>query len=324
MFGGPRGFNLPNSNLLRETVGSRSFTLFNKLVNIGSEGPEFKEDELAAFYLPEVHALLKETGRLYPMKIHVEFHEVTGHGSGRNDPGVSPEGALGDLYNMMEECRAESAAIYHILDFQRLVDLKIVAEGTTYEAAKKIGLSQATQFFTDHLISYRRMNEKGEIRQAHQVGRQVMLNRAIADGAIEIVLSDTGFPRVLIKDTETLRESIGRLWFLVQEIKGTGNKAKLEQLIQANWNLDETKLNWRDSAIKTFAKIDQPKYSLYLNPTFRLVRGPNGQVIDVAIDYLPPSTEGISVALDFEAKKKAEICEAGLEGGYQGGYQVPF
>jgi dipeptidyl-peptidase-3 len=309
MFGGPRGFNLPNSDLLRQEVGSRSFTLFNKLFNIGSAAPPFEEDELNSFYLSEYHDLLRGTGRLYPTKLHVKFHEVRGHGSGQNDPGVNPEGLFGDLYPMLEECRAETAALYHILDAENLVKFQITRPDMTLEQVRQLALGHVVQFFTNHLISYIHTNEKGEIRQAHQVGRQIMLNRAIHEGALEISISGHGFPRVQIRNPAKLHEVMGRLWWDLQDIKGFGKKGELESLIQANWNLDGTGLGWRESIIRVYQALDRPKYSLYLNPPFRLVRNQSGQVVDVTIDYLPVSQNGVANALDLETRNKTSSCE---------------
>lgn len=309
LFGGPKGFNLPNSDLLRQEVGSRSFTLFNKLFNLGSDTPPFEEDELNAFYLPEYRELLKSTGRFYPTKLHVKFHEVRGHGSGKNDPGVNPEGVFGDLYNMFEECRAEVAALYHILDAEKLIEYKIVKPEMTLEQTKELALSHVVQFFTDHLISYMRTNEKGQIRQAHQVGRQVMLNWAMKEGALEVLISPQGFPRVKIKDPQKLGDAMGRLWFYLQDIKGVANLRELKSLIEANWDLNATQLGWRSKVIEAYQSLGRPKYSLYLNPTLRIVRDSSGKIVDVALDYLSPSEEGVAAALDVETRRQLGTCE---------------
>ena len=300
--GGPLGFNLPNNAELRRDEGSRSYTLLNKANNIGSNGPEIPEEDMNSFYRPEYHGVLRRHGKFLPSMVHVEFHEVLGHGSGKNDPGINPEEQFGKLFNPMEEGRAEVAAIYHVLDYQNLVDLKILPAHYDTEAAREFALSRVLQFFTDHIISYHRLEGGHEVRQAHMVGRQIMLNWALRDGALKVVPSAKGVPQIEVADLGQLRASMGTLFGRLQLLKSTGDKAALQELIESNWNLTPEQLEWARAVKKALDELNKPKHALYLNPHFALKKNEAGEVINVSLVYEAPA-QGLDVGLNHEHKR---------------------
>lgn len=310
MAGGPRGFNLPNDSRIRAEEGSKSYTLFNKLFDVGGTGPEFDEKLLTKFYAPEYHSLLQRTGQLLPYKVHVDFHEVLGHGSGIDDPGVDSEKMLGEFFNQMEEGRAEIAAIYHMLDYESLVKRTISPPEMDTAQAADFAFSRAIQFFTDHLQLYSRFGG-AEIRQAHQVGRQLMLNKAIRDGAIQIVMSKEGIPWIKIDSMEKLRKSLGGLWSTLQDLKGTGNKADLAKLISENWSLTREQVTWQTAITKGQEQLNLPKLVLYLNPTFQLVLDEKNTPQNVKLVY-EPKGDNLDPALNYEARRLQRDCVEAL------------
>lgn len=227
------GYNLSNFKDVTQKVGSKSHSLSNVGLDIGSnETPEQAQKRAKSFFsskhAKDVEAYSIE--KTYPL--HVNFHEVAGHGSGEileGDPRVD----LGSLFNPIEELRAETAAVYHVLDVDFLYESKIFPPEMSLEDARSFSRAAAVNFFTKQLKYWGTISDKTSISQAHRMANQVQMNYMLEKGIIEIhrnkfsetveingekQLRDFELPVVHIKDFQRLREALGEIWFEVQKI----------------------------------------------------------------------------------------------------------
>ena len=108
-------YNLPNYDDIRKQYGSKNVVLLNIE---GSRSEKIQTAIREAFYLAGERDGIAKFGTL-GRQWEVYMHEVIGHGSGQADAslaGVDPAVKIGGLYSALEECRADSVALYQFLD----------------------------------------------------------------------------------------------------------------------------------------------------------------------------------------------------------------
>ena len=310
------GKNLPNDAKIRETLGSKSMTNLNVVNDLSSDAAaEFDPSSLAIFYSPAYHALLRRTGRSRQYVLQVEFHEILGHGSGRELPGVDARKALGGNYSALEEARAETAALYHMADPGSLIRLGILPAVTTPAQARETAMSAIIQFFTGHLGSYQSLVGRPAIQQAHQLARQIMFNDLVDSGALRIEFAEpAGPPLVRLTSLQAARSQLGLLWSRVQKIKSTGNSGDLQKLIDNEGRLAPEHQRWASLIADAKRRANSPKEVLYLQPKVHATFAADGRVTDVRFEY-EPRRDTIEVALDRNARRKIEA--AAIEDGYR-------
>lgn len=285
-----RGVNLPNSAEIRETLGSLSFTAYNKVFDLGGAQDEFEPGALNEYYAPQYHNALARFGRSQPLMMQVEFHEILGHGSGRDRKGVNSSVALGSDYAAMEEARAEVAALYTLTDPDHLHELGILRAELSRDEAQQFAEVTLLEFFTDHLQSYVDLKGSVDIRQAHQLGRQMILNRALNDGALKIHISPRGVPYVVLGSFEQMRASFGNFWADIQNLKSTGDAKGLRELILKLGVMTKPERYWAEALLHAKERLKTPSFTVYLNPRLELKHDSvTGQVSDVLPLYESPA-----------------------------------
>lgn len=316
------GVNLPNDNAIREKYGSKSFTVHNR-VNALGEPPksEYEADELNAFYLSQYHDQLRTYGRIRPHMLQVEFHEILGHGSGRDRDGVSSNTAFGDLFSGFEESRAELASLYHMTDYKTLLRNRLVPDGWTESQAKEFSEVVLVSFFTKQMLSYHNLKGRTVIRQAHQLGRQIILNHLLNEGALKIDMSKTGVPRVQLTAIETIRESLGRLWYRQQRIKSTGDLPALQKMMDELSIMTPQQIEWAKAITKANVELKRPEKTVVMNPFMNLVKDTSGKVVDVELEYLNPNL-GMD-ALHVQELRKKQKSETRMCHAFKG-VKLPF
>jgi dipeptidyl-peptidase-3 len=283
------GVNLPNYREIHERYGSKSYTALNVMHDIGSNHSPAGNRELELFYAPEYLEDLKAVDDRLASDIQVEFHEILGHGSGRNLPGVS-ETALDRYYNPLEEARAETASLFHILDL-KVRDFGILPSTFTDAEAQRFARVMILRFFTRQIHSYSRLPESAtSIRQAHQWGRQVMFNKLLASGGLSIRMSTPtdgtpGVPLVMLGDMGVIRRTLGAIWAEIQEAKSTGNIEIARNLFETWGVYTDEHRTWRHSVGLARTALHLPKENVYLNPMFSVVRDSSGDIADVQLAY---------------------------------------
>lgn len=283
------GVNLPNDSAIRASLGSKSLTATNKIFDVGqAPGEDFIPGELQAFYQQPYHNLMKRFGQSLPYLIETEFHEILGHGSGRDGDGVDSKAALSSYYAAMEEGRAELAALYHLTDIEALVKHKIFPADWDEEKIREFAKVSLLQFFTKHILSLEKLKTAKEIRQAHQLGRHMIFNDMISRGALTVRLSEAGVPQIELPELSAARQALGEIWRVVQRMKGAGDNKAMAEYTAAMGVLSDEQRAWIPAISEAFAKLKRPDYTIYIAPRVRRVTNTNGEIVDVVQDFIEP------------------------------------
>ena len=222
----PIGINLPNSNWIRSTHGSKSISLGNIVEAYNSAGGSSSLNE---FYFDEkVRARIKEHGKL-SSKMHTAMHEVIGHASGKINEGVgTPKETLKNYSNTLEEARADLVALYYIYD-QKLIDLGLMP-------SLDVGKAEYDSYIANGMMLQLRRLEEGEnIEEDHMRNRQLNASwsyeRGLKDNVIEkkVIDNKTYF---VVNDYAKLREIFGELLREIQRIKSEGDYDAAEALVE--------------------------------------------------------------------------------------------
>lgn len=285
----PIGINLPNSNWIRQTHGSKSVSLNNivESYNIqSSKSPvmrEFAYDNDALNRAAKFGALAGE--------LHTDMHEVIGHASGKLNPGVS-EDALKNYKNALEEARADLVALYYILD-PKLVELGVMP---SIEA----GMAEYDNYILNGLMLQLNRIEPGKnIEEAHMRNRQLVAKWVLEKGQADKVIvmeRREGKSYIKINDYQKLRDLFGQLLKEIQRIKSEGDYESGKVLIE-NYavKVDQEMLK----EVKTrFATLNVAPYKGFIQP--RLVPlMQNGQITEVKVEY---PTDFVKQMLEYGKK----------------------
>jgi dipeptidyl-peptidase-3 len=273
----PIGINLPNDQRIREQYGSKSISLTNvreagDQATPGSMRSEFswsqEESERAAKY----GALAGE--------LHTDLHEVLGHASGRQKPGLAgtPQELIKEHFSALEEGRADLVALYFIAD-PKLVELGIVP-AAEHDAIVRASYEAYTR---NGLVQLRRVREGTTIEDDHMRNRQMIVRWLMANTkAIEERTRD-GKHYLVMSDPMAFREGAGRLLAEVQRIKSEGDAAAAARLFESHGIRFDPAV--RDEVVKRVDALNLPSYMGFVMPKLTTVTGADGQVTDVAISY---------------------------------------
>ncbi|KAI0371497.1 aflatoxin-detoxifizyme [Pilatotrama ljubarskyi] len=144
----PAGINIPNYYEVRESVGFKNVSLANILA---AKAPKLADEELTFIHPDDAELYNQWDSRAF--EVQVANHELLGHGSGKlfkenadgtknfdpakiinpltgkpitswYKPGQTPDSVLGEVSSSMEECRAETVALYLVsnLDILKIFD----------------------------------------------------------------------------------------------------------------------------------------------------------------------------------------------------------
>jgi dipeptidyl-peptidase-3 len=223
----PIGINLPNSNWIRQTHGSKSVALGNVVAayNIaGAKSPSSSEFSLNEETLNRA----VKYGNL-ASALHTDMHEVIGHASGQLEPGVAtPDITLKNYQNALEEARADLVALYFIYD-QKLVDIGVMP-------SLEVGKAEYESYLLNGLmLQLNRVDLGKSIEEAHMRNRQLVakwvMEKGAKDKVAEYVRRD-GLTFIQINDYAKLRLLFGDLLKEIQRIKSQGDFAAGQALIE--------------------------------------------------------------------------------------------
>jgi dipeptidyl-peptidase-3 len=316
MFG---GVNLPNSAEIREKFGSKSYMPLNAIPETSGAAQEseflqkLENEKRMADGLPVLEPIAYFSPKYSQMKkmfdpkllylLQVEFHEILGHGSGLNLAGVK-DTDLKELYNPLEEARAETASLYHITD-PLIRDLDIVPKDWSGEKFNQFAEFSIVRFFTDQLRSFVRLKDDTTvIRQAHQLARQAMMNFMLSKGAIRILpaADSSAFPQVEVTDLKLAREVLGQFWDMLQTAKSKGAYYNARDIFE-NWgSYTAENKEWRRIIKTAVDKRNQNIKGVKINPSFKLLRDNHGEIRDVKIIYSEQSD-----SIDFFIDQKVAL-----------------
>jgi len=271
----PIGINLPNSDWIRREHGSKSVTLANIVASYnfvrGGVDREFS-------YGPAEIERNERYGEL-AATLHVDLHEVVGHGSGQIERGVGPlHETLKNYGSTLEEARADLVALYFAVD-PKLVELGLMP-------SVEVGHAAYEQFIRNALLQQLNRVEPGkELEEDHMRNRQLIAAWAYEHGRKDNVIerrTRDGKTFFVVNDYAKLRALFGRLLRELQRIKSTGDYAAIRELVERYAVKIDPALHAEVRA--RYAALDVPAYTGFMGPRLVPVRS-GDDVVDVRIEY---------------------------------------
>ena len=174
----PIGINLPNSDWIRREHGSKSVSLANVVAAYnavrGGVDREFSYDA-AEIERNERYGELAAA-------LHIDLHEVIGHGSGQLEPGVGPlHETMKNYGSTLEEARADLVALYFAVD-PKLVELGVMP-------SVEVGHAAYDHYIRNGLLQQLNRVEPGkDLEEDHMRNRQLIALWAYEHGLRDNVI----------------------------------------------------------------------------------------------------------------------------------------
>jgi dipeptidyl-peptidase-3 len=273
----PVGINLPNDQRIREQYGSKSISLTNVREAGDQATPEGMRSEFS--WSQEETERAVKYGALAG-ELHTDLHEVLGHASGRQRPGLAgtPQELIKEHFSALEEGRADLVALYFIAD-PKLVELGVVP-AADHDATVRAAYEAYTR---NGLVQLRRVREGSTIEDDHMRNRQMIVRWLMANTkAIEERTRD-GKHYLVMTDPVAFREGAGRLLGEVQRIKSEGDAAAAARLFESYGIGFDPAV--RDEVVKRVDALNLPSYMGFVMPKLTPVMGSDGKISDVTISY---------------------------------------
>jgi dipeptidyl-peptidase-3 len=272
----PIGINLPNSNWIRETHGSKSVTIENitDAYDKAAKGNGFREE----FVWSPVEIELLEKYGFVTGNIHTDLHECLGHGSGQLMPGVSQD-ALRAYGATIEEARADLFGLYYAAD-EKLVELGLLPDKEAYKA-------EYYNFMMNGLLTQLTRIEPGkDIEESHMRNRQLIAKWVLEKGKDEKVVElkkKEGKTYIVINDYKKMRDLLGTLLAEIQRIKSEGDYEAAHKLVEKYAVKVEAELH--KEIKKRYEALHLAPYKGFVNPTYELITDKDNNIIDIQIKY---------------------------------------
>lgn len=272
----PIGINLPNSNWIRSTHGSKSISLGNIVEAYNSAGGSSSLDE---FYLDqEVKDRIKKHGKL-SSKMHTAMHEVIGHASGKINPGIgTPKETLKNYSNTLEEARADLVALYYIYD-SKLVDLGLMP-------SLDVGKAEYDSYIANGMMLQLRRLDKGEnIEEDHMRNRQLNASWAYERGKKDNVIEKKvvkGKTYYVVNDYAKLRVIFGELLREIQRIKSEGDYTAAEALVEGYGVKVDPEIH--AEVKERYSTLNLAPYSGFVQPKLTPVKDSQGKFLDLKVE----------------------------------------
>ena len=278
----PIGINLPNSNWIRQTHGSKSVTIENitSAYDEAAKGNGFKEE----FVYSQTEREILEKYGFVTDNIHTDLHECLGHGSGQLLPGVDQD-ALKAYGATIEEARADLFGLYYEAD-PKLVELGLLPNAEAYKA-------EYYSYMNNGLMTQLMRIEDGkDIEEAHMRNRQLIARwvyeHGKADNVVEFVKKDHK-TFVRINDYEKMRTLVGQLLAEIQRVKSEGDYEGAKHLVEDYGVKVDQDLH--REVKERYAKLNIAPYKGFVNPVYKPVVDEKGEITDVKVTYSEGYTE---------------------------------
>ena len=273
----PIGVNLPNDQAIRERHGSKSISLNNVHQAYDKSTPRELRTEFS--WTAEEAERATDWGALAG-ELTTNLHEVIGHGSGQVDARLrgNPHGALKQFYSAIEEARADLVALYFLPD-HKLAELGLVPE----DDHDTIVRAEYESYTRTALVQLRRVREGDQLEEDHMRNRQLIVHWLMAHtNAIDVRTRD-GKTYYVMTDPRAFRDGVGRLLGDVQRIKGEGDYAAAQALVETyGVRFDAAR---RDEVVARVDRLQLPSYTGFVMPSLHAARGESGDIVDVTISY---------------------------------------
>ncbi len=267
------GINLPNADWIRARHGSKSITITNitEAYNKAAAGNGFRAEFVDD---AETLALLEKYSDRCD-ELHTDLHECLGHGSGQLLPGTDPD-ALKAYGNTIEEARADLFGLYYIAD-PKLVELGLLPD---MEAHKAQYYSYVLNGLLTQLI---RIQPGHQIEEAHMRNRALIARWCYENGTAIRLEQRDGKTFVRITDYPQLRQLFARLLAEVQRIKSEGDAEAARQLVEQYAVRVDPVLH--QELLDRYARLGLAPYKGFVNPVLRPVKGKDGEIDHIEVDY---------------------------------------
>lgn len=273
----PIGINLPNADWIRADYGSKSVSISNIIdaYNEASKGngsiDEFAFDEKEI----EIH---NKYGGI-ASKLHVDLHEIVGHGSGKLAPGVSdPSETLKSYASTIEEARADLVALYFALD-EQLIKWGLMPN-------IEVGYCEYDSYIRSGLMTQLvRVEEGKEIEESHMRNRQLIVKWAFEQAKPHHIIEEIKKDKktyFVINDYLGLQKIFGQLLKEVQRIKSEGDYKAAQNLVE-NYGVKVDPILHKE-VLQRWEKLKIAPYAGFINPHYELVEK-EGKIEDVIVKY---------------------------------------
>lgn len=272
----PIGVNLPNSNWIREKVGSKSVSLGN-IINAYDHASSSGRLEEFAYDSTEI-ALSKKYGELAD-KLHTALHEVVGHASGKINPGVGEtRETLKSYASTLEEGRADLVGLYYLMD-PKLQELGLVDD------YRKVGMAAYNDYIRNGLLTQLvRINLGDDIEEAHMRNRAWISRWVFEKGKDEKIIEKVvknGKTYYHITDYDRLRELFAELLRETQRIKSEGDYEAAKALVE-NYGV-KIDQDLHKEVLKRNEAFKSAPYSGFVNPVLVPETNDEGEIIDIKV-----------------------------------------
>lgn len=275
----PIGINLPNADWIRAKHGSKSVTIGNVMDAYDELSKNTGVLEEFAFNKKEC-ALAKKYGSI-ASKLHVDMHEIIGHGSGKLAPKVSdPAETLKNYASTIEEARADLVALYYAPD-EKLIELGLMP-------SIEVGQAEYSSYIRGGLMTQLVRVELGkDIEESHQRNRQLIAKWCFENSKSEKVISKkikNSKTYFVVNDYNKLRLLFGKLLAEIQRIKSEGDYDAAKNLVE-NYGV-KVDYALHKEVLERWKSLDVPTFSGFLNPVFNLVEE-HGKWKDIKVNESP-------------------------------------
>lgn len=274
----PIGVNLPNSNWIRAQHGSKSVTITN--IFDAHRAAATTSGALEEFsYTDQEVQWAKEYGTIGG-NIHIDMHEIIGHGSGQLKPGVGdPASTLKNYYSPLEEARADLVALYFMMD-PHVVELGLMP-------SLNVAKSQYDGYIRNGMLTQLvRIQPGANIEQAHMRARKLIsewsYEKGKADNVIEKIIEE-GKTYYVVNDYQKLRKIFGDLLKEVQRIKSEGDYNAGRNLVENYAVKVDPEIH--QEVLARWEKLNIAPYTVFINPVLVPIYDDNGNIVDVKVEY---------------------------------------
>jgi dipeptidyl-peptidase-3 len=274
---GPIGVNLPNAEWIREEYGSKSVSISNIIKAYNESSKNNGALEEFAFSEEEIR-LDKKWGNL-ASSLHVDLHEIVGHGSGKLAPGIAdPAETLKNYASTLEEARADLVALYFAID-PKMEELGL-------QPTHEVGIAEYNAYIRGGLLTQLVRVELGKnIEESHMRNRQLIARWAYEKGRQDKVIERKkrdGKTYFVVNDHQKLRELFGDLLREVQRIKSEGDFEAGKALVE-NYGV-KVDYDLHKEVLKRWERLNIAPYAGFINPKLEMKAG-CGRIGDVRISY---------------------------------------
>ncbi len=272
----PIGVNLPNSNWIRSTHGSKSISLGNIVEAYDAAGGSSSLNEF--YYDQATRDRIVAHGKL-GSKMHTAMHEVIGHASGTINDGVgTPKETLKNYSNTLEEARADLVALYYIYD-SKVVKLGLIP-------SLEVGMTEFDTYIANGMMLQLSRLDLGEnIEEDHMRNRQLNASWAYEKGLKDNVIEKKvieGKTYFVINDYAKLRVIFGDLLKEIQRIKSEGDYAAAEALVEGYGVKVDQVLH--QEVIKRYESLKLAPYSGFVQPKLVPQFDASGKFTDLKVE----------------------------------------